>query len=73
MPNLAEREHWPSVQHFRNTLYRAAQIDGVDADTFLARMNDPDLVLMGRIEIARSLLGKPRGGMSTSVNRGKRR
>jgi hypothetical protein len=30
-------------------------------------------LLKGLIEIARSLLGRPRGGMSTSVNRGKRR
>lgn len=72
-PNIAEREHWPSVQHFRAILYRAAQIDGVTADTYLTRMNDSDLVLMGRVEIARSLLGKPQGGISISVSRGKRR
>lgn len=72
-PNIAEREHWPSVQHFRAILYRAGQIDGVTADTYLARMNDPDLVLMGRVEIAKSLLGKPRSGTSISVSRGKRR
>jgi hypothetical protein len=72
-PNTAEREHWPSVQHFRAILYRAAEVDGVTADSYLTRMNDPDLVLMGRVEIARALLGKPRGGASISVNRGKRR
>ncbi len=68
-PNVAERERWPSVQHFRSILYRAAQFDGVNADTHLTRMTDPDLVLMGRIEIARALLGKPRSGTSISVSR----
>ncbi len=72
-PNQAERERWPSIQYLRSVLYRAAKAEGVDADEHLLTITDPDLVLMGRIEIARSLLGKPRGGTSISVSRAKRR
>lgn len=72
-PNLGPREQWPSLQHYRALMYRAVALYGVDADTLLPRVTDPDLTLMGRIEIARALLGKPRGGTSISINHGKPR
>jgi hypothetical protein len=72
-PNRGPREQWPSLQHYRALMYRAVAIHGVDADTLLPRVTDPDLTLMARIEIARALLGKPRGGTSISINHAKPR
>jgi hypothetical protein len=72
-PNRAAREVWPSTQQYRSLIYRAGQAWGVDAEALLSKIQDPDLQLMARIELARSLLGKPRGGTSISISRGKRR
>lgn len=72
-PNVAAREYWPSMQHFRSLLWRAAKAYGVESDLLLEKTTDADLQLMGRIELARSLMGKGRGGMQIWVNRGKKR
>lgn len=71
-PNEAPREYWPSMQHYRNLLYKAAKVNGAETALLLMKINDPDLQLMGRIEIARSLMGKPRGDMNVWVKRGNR-
>ncbi|MBL0159142.1 MAG: hypothetical protein IPP47_18815 [Bryobacterales bacterium] len=71
-PNEAPREYWPSVQHYRNLLYKAAKVNGTETALLLVKINDPDLQLMGRIEVARSLMGKPRGDMNVWVRRGNR-
>jgi hypothetical protein len=69
-PNTAPREFWPSMQHYRNLLYKAAKVNGTETPLLLVKINDPDLQLMGRIEIARSLMGKPRGDLEVWVFRG---
>ena len=69
-PNTAPRENWPSMQHYRNLLYKAAKVNGTETPLLLVKINDPDLQLMGRIEIARSLMGKPRGDLEVWVFRG---
>ena len=71
-PNEAPREYWPSMQHYRNLLFKAAKLYGMETGLLLVKVNDPDLQLMGRIEIARSLMGKPREYMGISVSRGGR-
>ena len=42
-PNTAPREFWPSMQHYRNLLYKAAKVKGTEAPLLLAKINDPDL------------------------------
>ncbi len=69
-PNGAPREYWPSMQQLRNLLHKAAKVYGTETATLLAKVTDPDLQLMGRIEIARSLMGKPLEDLQIWVNRG---
>ena len=57
--NEALREYWPSTQAYRRIVWMAAKLFGADAEPLLAKITDPDLALLARIEMARSLLGQP--------------
>lgn len=66
-PNTAPREHWPSIQGWRQVMVAAAAVHGLEAEALLARVTDPDLVVMGRLAVLRGVLQKPIRGMSYGV------
>jgi len=58
-PNQALREFWPSTQSYRAMMHRAASLFGAEAEPLLAKITDPELALLARIEIAQALLDRP--------------
>ena len=69
-PNQALREFWPSTQGFRRIIYRCTKLFGAAAEPLLAKISDPDLALLARIEMAQALLGRDASPRSISVSRG---
>jgi hypothetical protein len=68
-PNQALREYWPSTQSYRRIIYRATAMFGPEAEPLLAKITDPDLALLARIEMAQALLGRPRTQGNISVSK----
>jgi len=66
-PNVAIQEHWPSVQLYRNAIWRPAKMFGVDAERVLAGITDADLLTLARIDLAEGLLGRKRTEISVEV------
>jgi len=58
-PNTAPRESWPSIQSWRQVMVAAAALHGLEAEALIARVTDPDLVVMGRLALLRGVLQKP--------------
>ncbi|MCZ6490740.1 MAG: hypothetical protein O7A06_09440, partial [Acidobacteria bacterium] len=69
-PNRALREFWPSTQGFRRIIYRCTKLFSVEAEPLLAKISDPDLALLARIEMVQALLGRDATPRSISVSRG---
>ena len=72
-PNSALREFWPSTEGFRRIVYRCTKLFGVKAEPLLAKITDPDLALLARIEMAQALLGRDATPRSISVSRGNKK
>ena len=68
-PNEALREYWPSTQSYRRLVSRAAKLFGPEAEPLLAKITDPDIALLARIEMAQSLLGREASANETYVSR----
>jgi hypothetical protein len=71
-PNIAPREYWPSMQSWRTVMVAAATIHGLEAEPLLARVTDPDLIVMARLAVLRGVLKKPIKGMGIGVQHSKR-
>ena len=69
-PNQALREFWPSTQGFRRIIDRSTKLFGVEAEPLLAKISEPDLALLARIEMAQALLGRNATPRNISVSRG---
>ncbi len=59
-PNRALREYWPSTQSYRGIVWRATDLFGAEAQPLLSKIGNPDLALLARVEMAQSLLDRPR-------------
>ncbi len=71
-PNTAPREYWPSIQAWRRVMVAAATIHGLEAEPLLARVTDPDLLVMARLAVLRGVLKKPIKNMGFAVHHSKR-
>ncbi|MBI4905862.1 MAG: hypothetical protein HY820_19670 [Acidobacteria bacterium] len=58
-PNLAPRNVWPSIQASRLAAFTAAKVLGVSSGDLLADVDETDLAVLARIEMARQLLDLP--------------
>ena len=58
-PNVAPKEFWPSTGAFRSVAYQAGKRLGIAAEPLLERIEDPDLRMFARIELAAALNGVP--------------
>ncbi len=58
-PTTLPRHQWPSTEAFLRIIRRATKLFGPGAEPLLLKINDPDLNLLARIEMARVLLGRP--------------
>jgi hypothetical protein len=58
-PNTVIRDYWPSINGARLVAWRAVKLLGVDAEALLANAQNPDLLLVAKIELAAGLLDKP--------------
>ncbi len=63
-PNTAPKEYWPSLQSWRRVMIAAATVKGLEAETLLTKVTDPDLVVMARLAVLRGVLQKPIRGMN---------
>jgi hypothetical protein len=68
-PNGALRDFWPGVQASRMIVRGAVKAMGVRAEPLLESIDDPELALLAKIEMARALLGRPAGSSSMLVSR----
>lgn len=67
-PNKAMREHWPSINGARMVAWSATKMLGVQAEPLLANMQNPDLLLAAKIDMAAAHLGKSASvSLSTSI------
>jgi hypothetical protein len=67
-PNKALREYWPSTQLYRMVIWRAGNLFGTEAQPLLAHIAEPNLILLSRIQMAQSLLGRSSGLHSIQVS-----
>ena len=63
-PNLAPKEYWPSLQSWRRVMVAAAAVRGLDAETLLTKVTDPDLLVMARLAVLRGVMKKPIRGVN---------
>lgn len=68
-PNRALREHWPSIQLSRMLAWRTGRLFGIEAPDLLLNIQQPELALVSRIEMAGALLGEPLSVFTMSVSR----
>ena len=61
------------MQAWRGVMVAAATIHGLEAEPLLARVTDPDLLVMARLAVLRGVLKKPIKGMGFSIGHSKRR
>lgn len=58
-PNPGPRDMWPSTNAYRKIVISGVKIFGIHAETLLARIEDRDLNLFARVEMAQALLDRP--------------
>ncbi len=58
-PNSGPRDMWPSTNAYRRIVISGVKMFGVNAETLLARVEDRDLNLFARVEMAQALLDRP--------------
>lgn len=68
-PNMALRDWWPSMNAYRHSVIAATKAFGVDAETILFKIADPDLNVLARIEMADTLLEHPRSNWMGAVQK----
>jgi hypothetical protein len=68
LPNTALREYWPSTQAVRMAIWNAGHLWKAEAEPLLAGIAVPDLALIGKVELARALLGKSVSTTSIKVS-----
>ncbi len=57
-PNLAPRSAWMSSQNYKRLFYRAAKALGPASESLLEKINDPELQVLARVEMAAAWLGQ---------------
>ena len=68
-PNTVIREHWPSINGARMVAWRAVKLLGIDVEGLLANVQNPDLLLVAKIDMAAGLLDKPASVRAINVAR----
>jgi hypothetical protein len=67
-PNMALRDRWPSSNAYRKAAISAVKAFGVGAEWVLTRIEDPDMALYARVEMAQALLDRPHQDWSRSYS-----
>jgi len=67
-PNIGLRDQWPSVNAYRKAAISAVKSFGVDAQWVLTRIEDPDMGLYARVEMAQALLERPHTNWARSYS-----
>ena len=71
-PNRGSRDWWPSTNAYRRVVIAAVKMFGINAEPLLLRIQDPEIALYARVEMAQALLERPHGNWMTSFRSAKK-